>query len=148
MIDRRGSQRLTPGVHGITVALLRGVAVELVRNELPLAETPRVTLEDRVTEQPENMKEQAERPQNLKGACRGVDKCGPEWPAHGPETPIDRRLESSNSLLLQRFSRVERVTGIEPHCQLGNQLDLANPLCPAGCSREARTPRESAASRE
>jgi hypothetical protein len=71
MIDRRGSQRLTPGVHGITVALLRGVAVELVRNELPLAETPRVTLEDRVTEQPENMKEQAERPLNLNGESRG-----------------------------------------------------------------------------
>ena len=60
------------------------------------------------------MTEQAERPVNLKGESRGVDKCGPKWPARGPETRIDRGLESSNSALLQHFSRVERVTGIEP----------------------------------
>src|SRR5450756_1732232 len=60
------------------------------------------------------MTEQAERPVNLKGESRGVDKCGPKWPARGPETRIDGGLESSNSALLQHFSRVERVTGIEP----------------------------------
>jgi len=30
------------------------------------------------------------------------------------ETQIGGALESSNSIVLQRFSRVERVTGIEP----------------------------------
>jgi hypothetical protein len=73
-----------------------------------------VTLEDRRTEQPENMTEQAERPLNLKDESRGVDKCGPKWPGHRPETHIGRGLRSPNSFLLQRFSRVERVTGIEP----------------------------------
>jgi hypothetical protein len=43
-----------------------------------------------------------------------VDKCGPKWPAHGPETRMRRGPEFSNSALLQRFSCLERVTGIEP----------------------------------
>jgi hypothetical protein len=43
-----------------------------------------------------------------------VDICGPQWPEHGTETQIGEGLEFSNSILLQRFSRVERVTGIEP----------------------------------
>jgi hypothetical protein len=60
------------------------------------------------------MTEQAERPQKLKGECRGVDKCGPKWPRQGPKCVSDTELESSNTVLLQRFSRVERVTGIEP----------------------------------
>ena len=58
--------------------------------------------------------EQAERPLNLKGECRGVDKCGPKWPARGPETRIGSGLKACNLVLLQHFSRVERVTGIEP----------------------------------
>jgi Glycosyl hydrolases family 32 N-terminal domain len=66
------------------------------------------------TEQPENMTEQAERPLKLKDESRGVDRCGPKWPGHRPETRIGRRLRSPNSVLLQRFPRVERVTGIEP----------------------------------
>jgi hypothetical protein len=60
------------------------------------------------------MTEQAERPLNLKGESQGVDICGPKWPEHGPETLIGRGLNPSNIVLLQRFSRVERVTGIEP----------------------------------
>jgi hypothetical protein len=40
--------------------------------------------------------------------------CGPEWPEHGPKTRISRNLESSKSIVLQRFSCMERVTGIEP----------------------------------
>jgi hypothetical protein len=43
-----------------------------------------------------------------------VDICGPQWPEHGTETQIGEGLEFSNSILLQGFSRVERVTGIEP----------------------------------
>jgi hypothetical protein len=60
------------------------------------------------------MTEQAERPLNLKGEFRGVDKCGPMWPEHSPAKQNSAELESSNPLVLQRFSRVERVTGIEP----------------------------------
>jgi hypothetical protein len=60
------------------------------------------------------MTEQAERPLNLKGESRGVDICGPKWPEHGPETQIGRGLDSSKAVLPQRFSRLERVTGIEP----------------------------------
>ena len=60
------------------------------------------------------MTEQAECPLNPKGEPQGVDKCGPQWPVHEPETHISRDLESPNAVLLQRFSRVERVTGIEP----------------------------------
>ena len=40
--------------------------------------------------------------------------CGPQWPEHGTETQIGGGLKFSNSILLQCFSRVERVTGIEP----------------------------------
>jgi hypothetical protein len=39
------------------------------------------------------------------------------WPKvarAGPETRVGRGLVFSNSVLLQHFSRVERVTGIEP----------------------------------
>jgi hypothetical protein len=43
-----------------------------------------------------------------------VDKCGPKWPGRGPKLGFGRKRELSNALLLQRFSRVERVTGIEP----------------------------------
>ena len=43
-----------------------------------------------------------------------MDICGPKWPEHGPKPQISGELESSNSLMPQRFSRVERVTGIEP----------------------------------
>ena len=60
------------------------------------------------------MTEQAERLLKLEGESRGVDICGPKWPEHGTETQIGGGLKSSNSILLQRFSRVERVTGIEP----------------------------------
>jgi len=60
------------------------------------------------------MTEQAERLLKLEGESRGVDICGPKWPEHGPETQIGRGLDSFNTVLLQRFSRVERVTGIEP----------------------------------
>jgi hypothetical protein len=60
------------------------------------------------------MTEQAERLLKLEGESRGVDICGPQWPEHGTETQIGGGLEFSNSILLQRFSRVERVTGIEP----------------------------------
>ena len=63
---------------------------------------------------PANMTEQAERLLKLEGESRGVHICGPKWPEHGPETLIDRGLTTSNMVLLQRFSRVERVTGIEP----------------------------------
>ena len=73
-----------------------------------------MTLEDRGTEQPENMTEQAERLVKLKDESGTVDMCGPQWPEHGPKTRISRELESSNSIVLQRSSRVERVTGIEP----------------------------------
>jgi hypothetical protein len=73
-----------------------------------------VTLEDRRTQHPENMTEQAERPQKLKGECRGVDKCGPKWPRRGTKCACDAERKSSNTVLLQHYSRVERVTGIEP----------------------------------
>ena len=73
-----------------------------------------MTLEDRKTEQPENMTEQAERPLKLKGECRGVDKCGPEWPGRGPKHGFGREENLSNTVLLQRYSSMERVTGIEP----------------------------------
>jgi hypothetical protein len=97
------------------VVLLRGVAAEPVRIDLELAETlARATLEDRGTEQPENMTEQAERPLNLKDECRGVDKCGPKWPGRGPKHRFGGGGDSSNAVLLQRYSSMERVTGIEP----------------------------------
>jgi hypothetical protein len=73
-----------------------------------------VRLEEPENGQPENMTEQAKRPLNLKGESQGVDICTPKWPEHGPETLIGRGLNPSNALLLQGFSRVERVTGIEP----------------------------------
>ena len=73
-----------------------------------------MTLEDRGTEQPENMTEQAERLVKLKDESGTVDMCGPYWLEHGPKTRIVRELECSNSRMLQRFSCVERVTGIEP----------------------------------
>jgi hypothetical protein len=46
------------------------------------------------------------------------------------ETQIGGALESSNSLVLQRFSRVERVTGIEPALSaweefLSNRISLS-----------------------
>jgi hypothetical protein len=68
----------------------------------------------RRTELPENVTEQAERPLKLKDECGGVDKCGPKWPAHRLETHIGRGLKSSNMVLLQWYSCMERVTGIEP----------------------------------
>ena len=58
--------------------------------------------------------EQAERPLKLKGECRGVDKCGPEWPGRGPKHGFGREENLSNTVLLQRYSSMERVTGIEP----------------------------------
>jgi hypothetical protein len=58
--------------------------------------------------------EQAERPLKLKGECQGVDKCGPKWPGRGPKHGFGRERESSNTVLLQRHSSIERVTGIEP----------------------------------
>jgi len=73
-----------------------------------------VTLEDWRTQQPENMTEQAERLLKLKGECRGVDKCGPKWPGRGPRHGLGRGLEFTNTILLQRCSSLERVTGIEP----------------------------------
>jgi hypothetical protein len=78
------------------------------------------------------MTEQAERPLNRKGESRGVDKCGPKWPAHGPETRIGRGLESSDSVLLQRFSRLERVTGIEPALSAWELLKLMG-MCLVPC---------------
>jgi hypothetical protein len=73
-----------------------------------------VALEDRRTEQPENMTEQAECSLKLKGERRGVDKCGPEWPGRGPKDGFGRDREFPNAVLLQRYSSMERVTGIEP----------------------------------
>jgi len=73
-----------------------------------------VTLEDRRPNGPEQMTEQAERLLKLKGEYRGVDICGPKWPAREPIARIGRGLESTSSVLLQRFSHIERVTGIEP----------------------------------
>jgi hypothetical protein len=32
-----------------------------------------------------------------------------------------------DSIVLQRYSRVERVTGIEPHCQLGKPTGTRHP---------------------
>src|SRR5450756_2577081 len=82
------------------------------------------------------MTEQAERLLKLEGESRGVDICGPKWPEHGTETQIGGGLESSNSILLQRFSRVERVTGIEPALPAWSQRPGRHPagLCarPAG----------------
>jgi hypothetical protein len=60
------------------------------------------------------MTEQAERPLKLKGESRTVDKCGPEWPGRGPKCGSDIEEILSNTVLVQHFSRVERVTGIEP----------------------------------
>ena len=60
------------------------------------------------------MTEQAERLLKLEGESRGVDICGPKWPGHGPKRDSETGRKSSNMVLLQRFSRVERVTGIEP----------------------------------
>ncbi len=89
------------------------------------------------------MTEQAERPVNLKGESRGVDKCGPKWPARGPETRIDRGLESSDSALLQHFSRVERVTGIEPALSAWELLERMG-MCLVPC--EFRGPERSGVS--
>jgi hypothetical protein len=101
-------------VHGITDGVSSRLAVEAGRIDLELAETLPGDVVRPGTEQPENMTEQAERPLNPKGESRGVDICGPKWPEQGPDTPIDGGLDPSNMVLLQRFSRVERVTGIEP----------------------------------
>ena len=60
------------------------------------------------------MTEQAERPLNLKDECRGVDKCGPVWPGRGPKHRFGGEWVFSNTILLQRYSSLERVTGIEP----------------------------------
>jgi len=40
------------------------------------------------------------------------------------ETQINRELEPSNSLMLQHFSRVERVTGIEPALSAWEPFEL------------------------
>ena len=97
------------------MVLFRDVAA-VPRPHRPRAcgDTPRATLEDRGTEQPENMTEQAERPPKLEDECRGVDKCGPKWPGRGPKHGFRREVEFSNTVLLQRYSSLERVTGIEP----------------------------------
>jgi hypothetical protein len=60
------------------------------------------------------MTEQAERPLKLKGESQGVDKCGPKWPGRRPKRASDTDQTSSDTVLLQRCSCVERVTGIEP----------------------------------
>ena len=60
------------------------------------------------------MTEQTERRLKLKGESRGVDNCGPKWPGRGAKCGSDTQQRSSNTVLLQQFSRVERVTGIEP----------------------------------
>jgi hypothetical protein len=60
------------------------------------------------------MTEQAERLLKFEGESRGVDICGPKWPEHGTEIQIGGGLGSSDSPLLQHFSCLERVTGIEP----------------------------------
>jgi len=60
------------------------------------------------------MTEQAERPLKLKDESWGVDKCGPQWPGRGPKHGFRREGEFSNTVLLQRYWRMERVTGIEP----------------------------------
>jgi len=51
---------------------------------------------------------------NLMGESRGVDKCGPEWPARRPKHRLGRDRELPNAVLLQWYSGMERVTGIEP----------------------------------
>jgi hypothetical protein len=43
-----------------------------------------------------------------------VDKCGPEWPGRGPKHRFGGEEDFSNTVLLQRYSSLERVTGIEP----------------------------------
>jgi hypothetical protein len=43
-----------------------------------------------------------------------VEVCGPKWPGCGLKTTRSQELEASHSVLLQQYSRVERVTGIEP----------------------------------
>jgi hypothetical protein len=53
-----------------------------------------------------------------------VDKCGPKWPRRGPKLGFGRERKLSNALLLQRFSRMERVTGIEPALSAWELLEL------------------------
>jgi hypothetical protein len=78
------------------------------------------------------MTEQAERLLKLEGEFRGVDICGPKWPEHGTETQIGREPESSNSILLPRFSRLERVTGIAPALSAWELLKLMG-MCLVSC---------------
>ena len=95
------------------MVLLRDVAA-VPRPHRPRAcgDTPRATLEDRGTEQPENMTEQADSPSRMangtpNGTIAGFMRRAPHQMA---------RLVT-NTYILQRFShmkRVERVTGIEP----------------------------------
>jgi len=93
--------------------LLRGLVVEPVQIEPELG-----------AEQPENMTEQAERPLKLKGERLGVDKCGPEWPGRRPKHGFSRERECANTILLQRYSRMERVTGIEPALSAWELIEL------------------------
>jgi len=51
-----------------------------------------------------------------------VDICGAKWPEHGPRTQIDKELKSSDSLLLQNFSGMERVTGIDAALSVGEEF--------------------------
>jgi hypothetical protein len=48
------------------------------------------------------------------------------------ETQINSELESSNSLMLQHLSRVERVTGIEPALSAWELLKLMG-MCLVPC---------------
>jgi hypothetical protein len=47
---------------------------------------------------------------------------------------------ASDWLVWQRFSRVERVTGIEPHCQLGKSSYPTVFSCPAPVSAASASP--------
>jgi len=90
---------------GSLVVCLRGAVVQPVHIELVLAET---------RGQPENVMEQAERHSELKMSQEvwiSVAQCGPRMDR---KARIGRGVESTDTLVLQRFSRVERVTGIEP----------------------------------
>jgi hypothetical protein len=68
------------------------------------------------------MTEQAERLLKLQGECRGVDKCGPKWPGGGPRHGFGREREFSNTVLLQGYSSMELVTGIEPALSAGEEF--------------------------
>jgi hypothetical protein len=95
-------------------SVLRGVVVDPFTSSSYLRRHALGPLEDRRTKQPESMTKQAERLLKLKGEFRGADKCGPKWPGRGSKHCLGREGKVSNTARLQRYSSMERVTGIEP----------------------------------